>query len=232
MARGHGRTVLVCTALGLAALGCSSGDDETEELRQQVAVLQTQVAEQQQMPTDQAPTPAETPTLEATAEPTPTAEATATAEPVATSEGTSRQSPAPIGTPIDIAGWSIVVNSVAPDGTAAVMAANQFNDPPPADRQFFIASIAATYEGDEEPSSFLDDISISALGPSSVAYQHFDETCGVIPEPLDTYTDVFIGGTIQGNVCWSVLTSDAAQLVMFVEPSFSFDAEPLWLSLH
>ena len=47
--------------------------------------------------------------------------------------------------------------------------------------------------------------------------------CGVIPDNIDDSGETFPGGTITGNVCWSIQSTDAASLVMIVEESFNFD---------
>jgi len=36
-------------------------------------------------------------------------------------------------------------------------------------------------------------------------------------------SDVFPGGTVSGNLCWSVQSEDVASLVMYIEPLASFD---------
>jgi hypothetical protein len=39
----------------------------------------------------------------------------------------------------------------------------------------------------------------------------------VIPDRISD-REVFTGGTIRGNVCWQVLTSDAGNLLMYDDP--------------
>lgn len=157
--------------------------------------------------------------------PTPTP----TLEPI----GVSRSSPAPIGTTVVVGNWEIVVESVTPDATSEVLAANQFNDPPQDGHQFFIATISATYfGGEEESSSFSFDVSLQALGSSAVAYREHEHRCGVIPDELDAYREVFEGGTVSGNICWQIESGDASELVMFAEEMFSFDNGRWWFALY
>ena len=52
---------------------------------------------------------------------------------------------------------------------------------------------------------------------------HVVAYCGVIPDNIDDSGETFPGGTITGNVCWSIQSTDAASLVMIVEESFNFD---------
>ena len=102
------------------------------------------------------------------------------------------------------------------------MEENQFNDPPPEGNQFFIASLEATYTGTES-STFWVDMTLKSVGDSKVAYEGVDAYCGVIPDDINDSGETFPGGTITGNVCWSIQSTDAASLVMIVEESFNFE---------
>ena len=100
-----------------------------------------------------------------------------------------------------------------------VMTENEYNDKPAAGRQFFIINVTLTYAGKGADEALLS-LSFYGLGRSNVAYDEGD--CGVIPQELDSMTKVFTGGKITGNLCFSVLRSDVASLLLYVEPSFSF----------
>lgn len=167
---------------------------------------------------------------DATAPPEGEQQATPTAE-APLEVGASRDNAAPVGTALNVAGWTLVVKQILPNATELVLAENQFNDPPADGRQFFIATISATYDGDEESSTLFADVSLQALGPTNVAYRDYSDTCGVIPGELDTFVEVFRGGTIEGNVCWSILSEDAPALLMSADESFSLDSDRLWFSL-
>jgi hypothetical protein len=133
--------------------------------------------------------------------------------------GSSRENPIPLGQAALVSGsWRIQVLSTIPDATAMVLAENQFNAPPAAGRQFFIARVQATYVGPGS-ATFDGSFRLRAVGPSAVAYETFDlaNNCGVIPDPMPE-PDVFTGGTVAGNVCWSILSTDVQGLVMFDEP--------------
>jgi hypothetical protein len=126
----------------------------------------------------------------------------------------------PFGTEVTLAGdWKVRVVSTIPDATALVMAENQFNDPPAPGKQFFIVRVRATYVG-TGADSFDGTFRLRAVGPSAVSYNAFDDTCGVIPEEISD-SDVFPGGTIEGNVCWQVQPPDAASLVVYDDPLVS-----------
>ena len=134
----------------------------------------------------------------------------------------SLDSPIQLGAVVQAGSWRLRVSAITPDGTDEVMEENQFNDPPPEGNQFFIASLEATYTGTES-STFSGDMRLKSVGDSRVAYEGFDAYCGVIPDDINDSGETFPGGTITGNVCWSIQSTDAASLVMIVEESFNFD---------
>jgi hypothetical protein len=101
------------------------------------------------------------------------------------------------------------------------MAANQFNNPPAAGHQFFIATVRATYTG-AASERFGGSYTLRAVGASAVAYSTFTDSCGVIPDPIPD-SELFTGGAIQGNVCWSIASPDAASLLMFHDTLFADD---------
>lgn len=155
----------------------------------------------------------------------PDATSSPTPEPEPEAVGTSQASPAPIGTVVETGGWEIVVVSIDPDATQAVLNENMFNDPPGDGSQFFFANVSATYRGDTEGQNLLLT-SFRALGPSNVA---ITERCGVTPDQLDTFVDVFAGGTITGNLCFEVPSSDVDSLLMYVE---KIGHDRVWFALH
>jgi RTX calcium-binding nonapeptide repeat (4 copies) len=142
--------------------------------------------------------------------------------------GTTRDNPIPIGTAATLSdGWRISVVAVTPDATQAVLAENQFNDPPVSGKQFFLVTVTATYTA-AGSSSFDGFFRLRAVGPSAVSYATFTDSCGVIPNDISN-AETFTGGTITGNVCWQVLTSDASGLVMYDDPGL---AQNIYFALH
>jgi tetratricopeptide (TPR) repeat protein len=132
----------------------------------------------------------------------------------------TRENPVSIGTPVDLGdGWQIAVISVIPDATNAVLKENQFNNPPKAGNQFFLARIQAKYTGSGSD-TFEGGSRLRAVGPSSVGYSTFGNNPGVIPDPLPD-SEVFTGGIIEGNVGWEIKSSDANALVMYDSPFLS-----------
>jgi len=145
--------------------------------------------------------------------------------PVPPAPGTSRSNPYPLGTDgrvlVEGKPWLLRVNSVTPDATAAVLAANQFNDPPLPGRQFFMMSLTYTYQGSGSTDAALLDFDLRAVGASNVSYTTFgtQSRCGVLPDPdliLSTIgVSVFTGGSVTGNDCFSVLSGDVSSLVLY-----------------
>lgn len=134
--------------------------------------------------------------------------------------GSTRENPIPFGVAVETtSGWSFQVIDVVPNANAIVAAENMFNDPPKAGRQFFIIRVRATRTASPPRSASLLDLELDALGPSGVSFTGFgdDDNCGVYPGdfPLG---DIFPGGFIDGNVCYSVPITDVSQLQLVHSP--------------
>ena len=142
----------------------------------------------------------------------------------------TRSNPIPVGTDIDLGdGWRMRVDSTIPDATAQVLARNQFNDPPEPGRQFFIVRVSATYTG---PASRRFDAGyrLRAVGAAGVSYSTFEDSCGVIPDEISA-AEVFTGGTVTGNECWQVRSSDVSSLVLYDDPLLGDDSKRLFFAL-
>ena len=135
----------------------------------------------------------------------------------------TRGAPYPVHATVAIPGskgWKVRVNSSVPNGTAQVLAANEFNDKPKAGRQFFMINVTVSYTG-KGSSQPLTGLTMKAVGHSDVAYDYQDD-CGVLPNALDDTKTLFSGGRLTGNICFSVKKSDVPSLLLYVEPAFSF----------
>ena len=199
----------------IPALTDTSGDDESD------TVLELAAAEDE--PDESPATPTETTATTSESRAATTTEAPLVGE-------SSLDSPIQLGAVVQVGSWRLRVSAITPDGTDEVMEEYQFNDPPPEGNQFFIASLEATYTGTES-STFRGDMRLKSVGDSRVAYETYDASCGVIPDDIDDSGETFPGGTITGNVCWSIQSTDAASLVMIVEESANFDDTRAFLSL-
>lgn len=142
----------------------------------------------------------------------PSPASTATAAPAA---GT-RENPMPVGTVVTLTdGWQVKVLSTIPNATSQVLARSSGNKPPDAGRQFFIVRLSATYTGSDS-AHFGGDYRLRLVGGGAVSYSTFTDRCGSIPDELAD-PEVFTGGTVTGNLCWSVLTGDVGTLVLYDE---------------
>ena len=133
--------------------------------------------------------------------------------------GTTRDNPAPIGTAVDMPnGWRITVLSITPNATEIVKKHNRyFYKPPAAGHQYFIARFLVVRTG-ATPNRAVRDFMV--VGGSNVAYE--SRSCGhIYPDYLER-KEVFPGGSVTGNVCWAVRSSDVGSLVMFYTPLSDF----------
>ena len=222
----------------ITALTDTSGDDESDTVLE-LAAAEDEPDESPATPTETTATTSESRAATTTEAPLATLGDAAPATPTETTATTSESraattteaplvgessldSPIQLGAVVQAGSWRLRVSAITPDGTDEVMEENQFNDPPPEGNQFFIASLEATYTGTES-STFWADMTLKSVGDSRVAYEGIDGYCGVIPDNIDDSGETFPGGTVTGNVCWSIQSTDAASLVMIVEESFNFD---------
>ena len=130
----------------------------------------------------------------------------------------ARLDPTPIGTSQDVGdGWSVTVNSAARDITDAVMAENQFNDPPPAGFRFVGIDVTYSFNGEGSDSAFT--VTTAAVTDSNVQLSF---ECGSIPNSLDEFSDVFAGGSVTGQLCF-VVPEGSGPLVLY--SAGGFDAE-------
>ncbi len=94
------------------------------------------------------------------------------------------------------------------DMTAAVKAANSFNDDP-ADGFIFVGFPVEMMllEATKEPLSVFPNVSFEVVGGASNAAH--SGNCGVTPDgALDELAEVFVGGTISGTVCVPIAIED------------------------
>lgn len=125
--------------------------------------------------------------------------------------------PAPIGSEtqvtVDTFGdadgsvWAAVVAGPGTDITEAVLAENSFNDPPAEGFAFYGVPFELTLvEAGKEPLAPWLNLTWDVFATSSLRV--FDEGCGVTPNEFDDLTEVFVGGTLSGNLCFSLPISD------------------------
>ncbi len=167
--------------------------------------------------------------LDATDEPEPAPEPTETEDDLLAAfeeppDIGSRQDPLPYDQAIDLT-WSTVGDADGSiwtttigeprDITDAVLAANEFNDPPPDGVRFvgFEAELTLV-EGEVEPLAPSFNISWEIFGGSTARVYNATTIdtesfgCGVAPDSFDDFAEVFAGGTLSGTVCLPIPEED------------------------
>ena len=135
--------------------------------------------------------------------------------------GTTRDNPVPIGTAVDMPnGWRIAVLSVTPNANKLIAkhTSSYFYREPDEGHQYFVARLSIVRIGDTAKRLITD---FAAVGGSNVSYE--DSGCGswtTVPDRLDWQKEVFPGGSVTGNVCWEVRSSDVGSLVMYYDPVY------------
>ena len=138
----------------------------------------------------------------------------------AAAEGT-RDNPYPIGTTITNDEWKVTVNSVTLDATDAVMAENEFNDPPADGYQYILVNATLTYVGTSEDGS-MPDVSFDYVTATGETVDQF-ENWATGPDELDTLSTLYNGGTVEGNRVLSAPTESVEDGVLAVTPGIFGD---------
>ena len=135
----------------------------------------------------------------------------------------TRDNPLDVGTRIEMGEWTLAVTEVDLDAEDVVLEENQFNDPPVDGRQFVLFTVEATYEGEESATAWID-FSWAIVGSAGNTFSTgSDDRCGVIPDGLRDTGETFPGGSVSGNVCFSVDADQIEGGTIRIEESFSFD---------
>jgi hypothetical protein len=125
----------------------------------------------------------------------------------------SRANPYPLGTWARLpGGWNLRVNRSIPNATQLVLAAARSNPHPQSGKQYVLVNVTLSYRG-SGASAVFSAYSLSAVGRFGLAYTAQNDGCiGVVPKALDDFQKVKAGRRISGNVCYEVLSEDAAVL--------------------
>lgn len=124
----------------------------------------------------------------------------------------TRDNPAAIGDVLSAGDWEVVVNSFTRNATDQVMAANMFNDPPPAGSQYALVNITATYVGEGSGhADFLDSAFVTDAGNVIRAY----DNPAVIPEPLEG--ELYKGASATGNIDFAIPEGESGLLRLELE---------------
>lgn len=112
-----------------------------------------------------------------------------------TEDAGSRANPVPLGTVIDSADWTVVVNSFNPDGTSTVSSANQFNSEAPEGSTYAIVNYTVTYKG--EDSAYANYVSVNLVTDSGEVLDGLSDLVSL--EDGFSLDELYAGGSVTGS---------------------------------
>lgn len=137
----------------------------------------------------------------------------ATVEETASEVGT-RENPAALGTTVEMSTsgaveYEVTLGASTLDATAAIIAANQFNEAAAEGLQYALVPVTVVYKGTETGTPWIDLTVefVSAAGTTHAAY----DSSAIAPEPTFTsINDLYPDASGSGNVVIAIPTADAA----------------------
>lgn len=138
----------------------------------------------------------------------------APAEQNSSAEAGTRENPHPLGSVIESEDWRVVINSVTLNATDAVVAANQFNDPPAEGAEYILVNYSTTYIGDSPDGETNAFVSVEYVTADGTTINSYDASV-VVPEAIDNNT-LYKDGTATGNTAFEVPTATAGDGVLAV----------------
>lgn len=138
------------------------------------------------------------------------------------SEEGTRGNPHPIGSTIENDEWRVVVNSVTPAATDAVLSENDFNEPPSDGAQYMLVNYSTTYVGDNADGEMPAFVSVEYVTTDGTTVNSFDNVV-VAPDAIDTTSALYTEGTATGNAVFEVPTDTADQGVLAITPGMLGD---------
>ncbi len=130
--------------------------------------------------------------------------------------GSSRNQPMPIGKPMEFTdGTTIIVESVTENANQIIKRHDAWTEPPPNGHQFLLVNVKVVNNGNE-PIDIYTVSQLSLVGKSNVSYDTWND-CWTFPNEFDTSRTLFPAGSLTGNICFTVKSSDVDSLVMFLE---------------
>lgn len=138
------------------------------------------------------------------------------------SEDGTRGNPYPIGSTIENDEWRVVVNSVTPDATDAVLSENEFNEPPADGSQYMLVNYSTTYLGDNADGEMPAFVTVEYVTADGTTVNSFDNVV-VVPDAIESSSTLYTDGTATGNVAFEVPTDTADQGVLAITPGMLGD---------
>lgn len=154
--------------------------------------------------------PGESDDADESGEQEPTEEEPAQAEP-----GT-RENPFPVGSEISNSEWTVVVNSINPDGNA-IVAEEQFNEPAPAGSHYEIVNYTVTYKGAD--SSYAAEVMLDYVTSAGNVITSYDNL--VILKDGFSLDELYTDASATGSVAF--LVPDGESPLLRVQAGFLAD---------
>jgi len=139
--------------------------------------------------------------------------------------GCSRSDPAPLGASVETSDGQVIrVIDVNLDAETAVLAADDFIEPPEPGNRMVLVEVEVDYEGEGDETVFVQSGQFSLTGSNNVIYDSFDEgvSCGFLNTEINQ--ELFPGGSARGDVCFQYPEGET-DLILIVEPFDSFGDE-------
>lgn len=215
--------IAIVAIVAVVAVLVTGGSDDADSTLSTVEATTTTVDDSPSTSTPSTESPTSTEAPETTGAPEETSVPTTEAPRVGEVDGApagirgDRSSPVPAGSIADIGdGWRLQVLEVTEDATDAILAENDFNEPPPDGSRFTLVKVALGYYGLDDPQSSLFT---TITGVASAASELGTE-CGLYPGALDVFVDLFAGGVQTGNLCFVTTPADSGQLQLYATGGF------------
>jgi len=140
----------------------------------------------------------------------------------------SPQQPYPLGAPGTLAdGWQLVVTGVTPDAWTGIHDAVPSTIAPASDQRDYIVRVQATFLG--QGTGVFSGMRLALVSGIQTNYDQLHNSCGTVPDmvPPNLMTP---GGSVRGNVCFTVRASDIGRLTLF--DNQSTDADKVYFALN
>jgi hypothetical protein len=128
----------------------------------------------------------------------------------------TRENPAPLSAPISSENWTVLVNSYAADGNAAV-AANGFNEAAPAGSHYEVVNYTVTYTGSD--SAYGLEVGVDVVTSAGNVINSYDNF--VILDDSMGMDEMFNGASATGSVAFVV--PDGESVLLRVQPGMLAD---------
>ena len=153
----------------------------------------------------------------------------------------TRAEPFPLGKPgrvdlSELVSWDITVLDANPDATDALLGVpgSSVNAPPLDRYAYFLIRLKMTYQGSMDYT--FDDLNTFRAVPleGGRVYSADRDFCGTgsVPDPLRTDATIAEGDSVEGNICFTIVSDDVETLVLIVEADTYYGRDWWWYALR